>query len=389
MERPVAARGERGGAERIQEDHPAGRIQHMPAAALGARALTPSVFCVYLLRSLADRSRTYIGFTVNPRRRLRQHNGEVKGGARKTRLGRPWEMVAFVWGFSSKIAALQFEWAWQHPTMSRFLKGALAHLRVTKQSRAASVRLQVLAVLLANEAFDGLHEAGLGVHFLLGCWSPADGPRPASAAGSEPLEELFRRALLGCSRAGGATAVTHGCPEAAGILRSTARGRRAAAADAAGVTASHNDDDDNDDDDDEDDEAGADTDDGDGSDVEDDEEAIARAFRCSDESDGSDEGADGCGDSLAACLARRRGPAEAVDGAHVGVAAATRSSPAAVIDLTAEGPPPEPCSPGAAAFGRRQPVEPHDADGSDCSDDATLSLAELLARRHAVEQHGP
>ena len=43
-------------------------------------------------------------------------------------------------GFRSKISALQFEWAWQHPTMSRFLKGALSHLHVTKRSHSSMIR---------------------------------------------------------------------------------------------------------------------------------------------------------------------------------------------------------------------------------------------------------
>ena len=39
-------------------------------------------FFVYLLESLNDRKRgaTYIGFTTTPPKRLRQHNGEVRGG---------------------------------------------------------------------------------------------------------------------------------------------------------------------------------------------------------------------------------------------------------------------------------------------------------------------
>ncbi|KAG6548819.1 hypothetical protein Mapa_009580 [Marchantia paleacea] len=82
----------------------------------------------YLLRSLNPRfrSRFYIGCTVDPRRRLRQHNGELAQGARLTKEKRPWEMVLCVYGFSSHVAALQFEWAWQHPLKSLAVREAAA-----------------------------------------------------------------------------------------------------------------------------------------------------------------------------------------------------------------------------------------------------------------------
>ena len=44
---------------------------------------------VYILASL-KRHVTYVGCTTDITRRLRQHNGEIKGGARSTRAGRPW-----------------------------------------------------------------------------------------------------------------------------------------------------------------------------------------------------------------------------------------------------------------------------------------------------------
>ncbi|KAJ6859509.1 hypothetical protein NC652_041711 [Populus alba x Populus x berolinensis] len=85
-------------------------------------------FACYLLTSLCPRFKghTYIGFTVNPRRRIRQHNGELRSGACRTKKRRPWEMVICVYGFPTNVAALQFEWAWQHPTESVAVRQAAA-----------------------------------------------------------------------------------------------------------------------------------------------------------------------------------------------------------------------------------------------------------------------
>ena len=34
--------------------------------------------------------------------RLRQHNGELAGGAKAARAGRPWSLVCTVWGFGTR-----------------------------------------------------------------------------------------------------------------------------------------------------------------------------------------------------------------------------------------------------------------------------------------------
>ncbi|GAA5933444.1 hypothetical protein JCM3775_000695 [Rhodotorula graminis] len=98
-----------------------------PTSTLVHHSIPPFYAC-YLLRSFAARpgraGQTYIGSTPDPPRRWRQHMGLVKGGAFKTRLGRPWEMELVVHGFPTKLQALQFEWAWQNPHASRLLRQA-------------------------------------------------------------------------------------------------------------------------------------------------------------------------------------------------------------------------------------------------------------------------
>ena len=76
---------------------------------------TSKWFC-YLLVS-QDNKRTYVGATIDPDRRLRQHNGEISGGASATR-GNQWSRICCVEGFPNEGAALQFEWKWKNATKS-------------------------------------------------------------------------------------------------------------------------------------------------------------------------------------------------------------------------------------------------------------------------------
>ena len=78
-------------------------------------------FC-YLL--VAEDGSTYVGATVDPDRRLRQHNGLIKGGARATaRKPGAWRRMCYVKGFPDNHAALQFEWRWKSLSRKKLYAG--------------------------------------------------------------------------------------------------------------------------------------------------------------------------------------------------------------------------------------------------------------------------
>ncbi|ETW77371.1 hypothetical protein HETIRDRAFT_173988 [Heterobasidion irregulare TC 32-1] len=115
----------------------------------------PQFYACYLLKSIRTprSTATYIGSTPSPPRRIRQHNGEITQGAWKTKHNRPWVMHMIVYGFPSKLAALQFEWAWQHPHISRHLRdesgGALF-----RRSKYLKMSIQVARTMIACRPYN-------------------------------------------------------------------------------------------------------------------------------------------------------------------------------------------------------------------------------------------
>jgi predicted GIY-YIG superfamily endonuclease len=63
--------------------------------------------CVYFLE---NKTCSYIGYTVNLQRRLRQHRKELAGGAKYTSKWQHVKLVSCVSGFPDKRTAMSYEW---------------------------------------------------------------------------------------------------------------------------------------------------------------------------------------------------------------------------------------------------------------------------------------
>ena len=73
----------------------------------------------YILKN--DSGKSYNGSTNNMIRRLRQHNGELKGGAKFTRMHKKsdWKVYFLMTGFCDHSNCLQAEWKIKYPNNIR------------------------------------------------------------------------------------------------------------------------------------------------------------------------------------------------------------------------------------------------------------------------------
>jgi len=88
--------------------------------------------CYCLLRE--DSGATYIGATIDMAHRIRQHNCEIKGGAKFTssavKNGHTWTLLCTVGRFPDMQTALQFEWMWKHVTRTKYMRHPVILRRV-------------------------------------------------------------------------------------------------------------------------------------------------------------------------------------------------------------------------------------------------------------------
>ena len=79
------------------------------------------MYVVYLLKC---ENYSYVGMTNDIFKRLRQHNGEIKGGARYTSKRKGWYPVLIIDGFQDMKSAMQCEWR-----LKRGKKGVIGRIK--------------------------------------------------------------------------------------------------------------------------------------------------------------------------------------------------------------------------------------------------------------------
>lgn len=91
----------------------------------------------YLL--FTESNQTYVGATVDPDRRLRQHNKELSGGARATGIrveqGLTWLRACYITNIPEWRTALQIEWRWKQLGRTQF-----KHIRNPIERRLYSLK---------------------------------------------------------------------------------------------------------------------------------------------------------------------------------------------------------------------------------------------------------
>ena len=113
------------------------------------------MFLVYVLRS--DNC-SYVGMTNDFFKRWRQHNKEIKGGAKCTSRRDDWYPICIIDGFLTMVEAMQCEWSLKHYLKKKFKgpKGRIQRLsalldRGIWTSKSPSLKDQDLTIYIDDE----------------------------------------------------------------------------------------------------------------------------------------------------------------------------------------------------------------------------------------------
>jgi predicted GIY-YIG superfamily endonuclease len=87
---------------------------------------------LYVLISINKSKFSYVGVTNNMARRIRQHNGEIVGGARYTSRHAPWRVFA-MFQLKCRHDALSLEWKVKHRKNSSDGKGIEGRVHAVKR----------------------------------------------------------------------------------------------------------------------------------------------------------------------------------------------------------------------------------------------------------------
>lgn len=114
-----------------------------PPASITATTATKTNWFVYLIRTA--KGQLYTGISTDPQRRLRQHQGELTGGAKALRGKGPLQLV---WQVQAPNRAVASQWEYQFKQLSKSQKELMLQqrwqpdfLRTDIQSPASAVDL--------------------------------------------------------------------------------------------------------------------------------------------------------------------------------------------------------------------------------------------------------
>jgi len=114
------------------------------------------MFLVYILKS---DNYSYVGMTNDFFKRWRQHNKEIKGGAKCTSRRDNWYPICIIDGFTTMVEAMQCEWSLKHYLKKKFKgpKGRIQRLsslldRGIWTSKSPKIKDQDLTIYIDDES---------------------------------------------------------------------------------------------------------------------------------------------------------------------------------------------------------------------------------------------